>query len=64
MSKPRFECDICGADRETVTCNGEGCNAKVCLDCLDRHETECIERCGDRAACDSQANQRQNFRRM
>lgn len=49
-SKPRFECDVCDVDRETVRCNGEGCEVQVCLDCLGRHEGECIERNGDRRA--------------
>lgn len=48
MAKPRFECDVCGADRETVTCNGEGCGLQVCLDCLSQHESRCIARLGDR----------------
>ena len=45
--KPRFECDVCGANRETVTCNGDGCCLKVCLDCLKSHEKQCIARLGD-----------------
>lgn len=34
MSKPRFECDVCGADRESVWCNGNGCFQRMCPDCL------------------------------
>lgn len=48
MSKPRFECDVCGADRETVRCNGRDCLLMVCLDCLKQHEQHCVERNGDR----------------
>jgi len=46
--KPRFECDVCGADREILTCNGKGCGLRACMDCLVRHESDCVERCGDR----------------
>ena len=47
--KSSFECDICGADRETARrCNGKGCNVELCLDCLKRHESDCIKRNGDR----------------
>lgn len=53
MAKPRFECDVCGADRETFRCNGEGCELKACLDCLKQHESQCVERNSDRTSCDS-----------
>ena len=68
MAKPRFECDVCGADRETVTCNGEGCGAQICQDCIKGHERNCIERNGierngierngDKTACDAAADYR------
>lgn len=48
MNKPRFECESCGADQETFTCNGRGCGMRICLSCIKRHEPDCIERCGDR----------------
>jgi hypothetical protein len=48
VSKPRFECDISGANRETVRCNGKGCDLLACLDCLKAHERACVERNGDR----------------
>src|ERR1035437_7300743 len=51
--KPRFECDVCGANHETVQCNGKGCNMHVCSDCLKKHETYCVERLGDRTDCDA-----------
>ena len=58
MAKPRFECDVCGADRETVRCSGEGCSLLACLDCLKQHESQCIERNGDKTACDAAADYR------
>ena len=61
MTRP-IECGICGVDRETILCNG--CPYLLCLDCLKHHESNCIERNGDRTACDSQAWERFNFRRM
>lgn len=63
MSKPRFECDTCGADQETVRYNGEGCGAMLCQDCLKRHESQCVERNGDRTSCDSQRKARSAFQR-
>ena len=59
--KPRFECDVCGANRETVQCNGEGCAQLICLDCLRPHESTCVERNGDRTSCDAQGRNRFNF---
>ena len=44
----RFECDVCGANRETVRCNGIGCGLMACLDCLQQHERGCVARLGDR----------------
>ena len=46
--KARFECDTCGADRETVHCNGRGCDLTICLDCLSQHERQCVARNGDK----------------
>ena len=42
MNKPRFECDFCGADHETLTCTY--CVAKMCLSCLRHHEPDCCQR--------------------
>ena len=42
MSKPRFECDFCGANRETFTCMY--CIAKICMHCLSKHEPDCAQR--------------------
>jgi hypothetical protein len=48
MSRARFECDVCGADQETFTCDGNDCGLKACLNCLGQHEPQCIDRNGSR----------------
>jgi len=40
--KPRFECESCGVDQETIICGY--CVMKCCLSCIGKHEPDCKER--------------------
>ena len=46
--KPRFECDVCGANKETFHCGARGCVLLACMDCLKRHELDCLKNNGSR----------------